>query len=125
MQPLPRNFHNDERDRFWARKQQEHTMSKTITIPGFVWAQPAHAWEKGPAVVDGHTMSFYAFSDMEDHGLVKVTSAVLTFDMPEGWDPRAQQIDALRKEEEKARAAYQARVTEIQAQINNLLALEA
>ncbi|KQP02493.1 hypothetical protein [Pseudorhodoferax sp. Leaf265] len=42
MQSLPRNFHNDERDRFWARKKKEHEMD----IPQVV-VLPIQAIEQG------------------------------------------------------------------------------
>lgn len=101
-------------------------MSKKITIQGHIFAKPADRWSMNYAnTVDGHQMDFMTdVDDMSDHGYVKVAPATVTFEMPDGWDPRAQQIEALRKEEEKVRAAFTARITEIQAQINNLQALE-
>lgn len=99
-------------------------MSKSITIPGFIYAQPASDWDKSADVVDGHTMTFFTMDSMEAHGYVKVTSTALTFELPEGWDPRAQQIEALRLKEQELRAEFQRRVTEIHAQINKLQALE-
>lgn len=106
------------------RKLKEAHMSKTITIPGFIYAQPASEWDTSADVVDGHAMTFFTHDGMENHGYVKVTATALTFDLPDGWDPRAQQIEALRAKEKELRAEFQRRVTEIQAQINKLQALE-
>lgn len=95
-----------------------------VSIPGFVYARPASACESGVEVVDGHCMHFFACDGMQDYGYVKVTPTVLTFEMPDGWDPRAQQIEALNAKKREITAEFNKRVTEINAQINNLLAIE-
>lgn len=95
----------------------------TITIPGFIYATPADSWERGPNVLDGHSLKFIVHEGL-NAPYVQLCPHTITFDLPEGWDPRAQRIDALRKEEKKLRADFHVRVTEIQAQINKLQALE-
>lgn len=45
-------------------------------------------------------------------------------EVPDDFDPKAAEVAALRAEEVKLRAAYQARVTEIHRRINSLLAIE-
>ena len=45
-------------------------------------------------------------------------------DVPEDYDPRAQQIAALEKKKQEVMAEYQKTVTEINARISNLQALE-
>jgi len=45
-------------------------------------------------------------------------------DIPEDYDPRAQQIAALEKHKQKVMADFQNTITEINAQISNLQALE-
>jgi hypothetical protein len=47
-----------------------------------------------------------------------------TAEVPDNFDPRLSQVDALREEEKKLRAEFTARVTEINARIQSLLALE-
>jgi hypothetical protein len=44
--------------------------------------------------------------------------------VPEDYDPRAQQIAALEKQKQKVMADYQNTVTQINARISNLQALE-
>lgn len=100
-------------------------MSKTITIPGFIHAKPLQDWEdEGPHVFQGYALSFWKFEDMKDQGYVHVCDASVSFAIPEGWDPRQGQIEALRAKETALRAEFQRRVTEIHAQINKLQALE-
>lgn len=48
----------------------------------------------------------------------------IELDVPGFADMRDHQIKKLREEEKKARADFQERITQIQARINNLLALE-
>jgi hypothetical protein len=48
----------------------------------------------------------------------------IEIDVPEDYDPRAQQIAALEKKRQEVMAAYQKTVTEINERINKLQALE-
>ena len=47
-----------------------------------------------------------------------------TVEVPDDFDPRPQQIAALEAAKQKARAEFQARITEIDRQIQSLLAIE-
>jgi GH35 family endo-1,4-beta-xylanase len=47
----------------------------------------------------------------------------IEIEVPDDFDPRAQQIAALEKEKQKVMAAYQKTVTEINNRINNLKAI--
>ena len=49
----------------------------------------------------------------------------IEIDIPEDYDPRAQQVAALEKQKQKVMADYQKSVMEINDRINKLLALEA
>lgn len=49
----------------------------------------------------------------------------IEIDIPEDYDPRAQQIAALEKQKQKVMADYHKSVMEINDRINKLLALEA
>ena len=54
-----------------------------------------------------------------------VGSQEIEIDIPDNYDPRAQQVAALEKQKQKVMADYQKSVTEINERINKLLALEA
>jgi hypothetical protein len=92
----------------------------TITIPGFIQAKPAGQWDSGPHIVDGHEMVFMQHEDMKDYGYVLVCPYTMMFEMPEGWDPRAQQVEAL----EVKKAEHVAAIVQIDRQISKLLAIE-
>lgn len=94
-----------------------------VSVPGFIHATPAHEWDQGPAIIDGHRLSFFAFEDMSDSGWVMVCPHTMEFDIPEGWDPRAQQIDALKAQREKIRAEMSKRLMEIDEAISKLQAI--
>lgn len=98
----------------------------TITIPGFIHAKPVQAWEEGdgPDIHRGFALSFWKFGDMKDQGYVRVCDAQVTVELPDNWDPREGQIEALRAKETALRAEFHRRVTEIHAQINKLQAIE-
>lgn len=55
---------------------------------------------------------------------IAVCPYTIEFDLPADFDPRAKQIEALEIERTKLQAAFQARITEINAQIQSLLAIE-
>jgi len=97
----------------------------TITIPGFLYAKPAHDWEDGPSIIDRHRISFFDMDCMESHGFVLICPYTIQFEMPEGWDPRAQQVEALKQRKEDLKREFAEAVMKIDQQINSLLALEA
>ena len=57
-------------------------------------------------------------------GLVFVKEHTTTVEVPDDFDPRPQQVAALEAEKQKARAEFQKRITEIDRQIQSLLAIE-
>ena len=57
-------------------------------------------------------------------GRVFVTEHTTTVEVPDDFDPRPQQVAALEAEKQKARAEFQARITEIDRQIQSLMAIE-
>lgn len=100
-------------------------MSKQISIPGFITAMAAKSWEKGDAnVIDGMAFAFWPFEPVPVSGYVTVCQHTMTFDIPEGFDPRPQQIAALQAKEQKLRADFSKAVMEINAQIQSLQAIE-
>ena len=57
-------------------------------------------------------------------GRIFVKEHLTTVEVPDDFDPRPQQVAALEAAKQKARAEFQARVTEIDRQIQSLLAIE-
>lgn len=57
-------------------------------------------------------------------GRVFVKEHTTTVEVPDDFDPRPQQVAALEAAKQKARADFQARITEIDRQIQSLLAIE-
>jgi len=90
-------------------------MKKVIT--GFITYQ-AHSWDpKNPTV--GFSMYEPSF-----HGTVVVREHSFEVEVADDFDPRSRMIDALKKEEQKAMADFQRKVTEIRKQISELQAIE-
>lgn len=57
-------------------------------------------------------------------GRIFVQEHLTTVEVPDDFDPRPQQVAALEAEKQKARADFQARITEIDRQIQSLMAIE-
>ena len=57
-------------------------------------------------------------------GRVFVKEHTTTVEVPDDFDPRPQQVAALEAEKQKARAEFQKRITEIDRQIQSLMAIE-
>lgn len=60
----------------------------------------------------------------DDNHRTYVGEQEIEIEVPDDYDPRAQQIAALEKQKQKVMADYQKRVTEINERISNLQALE-
>ena len=65
-----------------------------------------------------------SFKVDDDNYRTYVGKQEIEIEVPEGYDPRAQQIDALEKQKQKVMADYVKTVTEINERINILQALE-
>jgi hypothetical protein len=68
----------------------------------------------------------FKFFDYTPNGkeFVKVADHTVTVDVPDDFDPRSLMVQSLEQEKQKLTAAFQARITEINGQIQNLLAIE-
>ncbi|CDY79427.1 hypothetical protein BGLT_02208 [Caballeronia glathei] len=88
----------------------------TITIKGAIFALQ-HRWERAPSY------TFYSFDASDEH-TVKVCDHEFTVEIPDDFDLRPGLVANLEREKEKLRAAFTARVTEINGQIQSLLAIE-
>jgi hypothetical protein len=73
-----------------------------------------------------HGAPGFKFFDFNPSGkdFVKVADHTVTVDVPDDFDPRSLMVQSLEQEKQKLTAAFQARITEIDGQIQNLLALE-
>lgn len=67
--------------------------------------------------------TFKAFDSVE--GFVTVREHSFMVEVPDDFDPRPQMVEKLREEKRKVEAEFHARVTQINAQIQSLLAIEA
>lgn len=97
-------------------------MSKQITVPLFVF------WEKcrfsGAAEYDVLPYDLRNLPSESQRGRAFVTETSATFEVPDNFNPVPAQVAALEAEKQAARAAFQKRVTELDAQIQSLLAIE-
>jgi hypothetical protein len=70
------------------------------------------------------TFELFSFVLADSDGRTYIGPREVEVDVPEDYDPRAQQIAALEKHKQKVMADFQKTVTEINARISNLQALE-
>lgn len=92
---------------------------KRISIPGFVFIR-TDPYSVGREPSYGWTEHDFGTDTANYRG---VCAAPLEFDLPDDFDPRAGQIDALKKTKQNLQAEFSARCTEIERQIQNLLAI--
>ena len=92
-----------------------------VTIKGFVF------WKKGyqeEGVFELLPWDCREWGGDNNDGRVFVKEHTTEIEVPDDFDQRPQQVAALEAEKQKARAEFQARVTEIDRQIQSLLAIE-
>jgi hypothetical protein len=77
-----------------------------------------YSWEE-----KGEFLLFYAKVD-DTETMIHVGEQEVEIDVPDNYDPRAQQIAALEKHKQKVMADYQKMVTDINEKISKLQALE-
>ena len=87
-----------------------------VTIKGFI-NYKKDGWR------EGNDYHFYKY-DMSEHGYVTVMPHEIEVEIPDDFDPRPHQVAAFIAEKQKARADFLKRVTEIDRQIQSLLAIE-
>ena len=96
---------------------------KTL-IKGFL-IQQQYSWEK-EASITFTTHDYKACPINDSHRKIAVICEhEFEVETPDDFDPRPQQVQALEKEKQKARAEFAARITEIERQISELTCLEA
>ena len=91
-----------------------------IRIDGYI-TYTKYSWEDKPEY------NFYTFDPTDHIGGETVVLMKHSFyvEVPDNFDPRPGQIAALKAKREKAQADFSKTVMEIDARINELLALEA
>ena len=92
-----------------------------VTVKGFVF------WKKGyqeESVFELLPWDCREWGETNRGGRVFVKEHTTEIEVPDDFDPRQQQVAALEAEKQKARAEFHARVTEIDRQIQSLLAIE-
>ncbi len=67
----------------------------------------------------------YSYKLDDTASIAYICKQEIEIEVPDNFDPRAQQIAALEKEKQKVMADYQKTVTEINNRINNLKAITA
>jgi hypothetical protein len=76
-------------------------------------------WERGRA-------PYFRFNQWDSlDGFVTVQPHSFEVDVPDNFDPRPAMVKKLEAERERVRADFAARITEIDSQIRNLLAIES
>ena len=97
-------------------------MNQQITVTQYVyWEKSAYTGEGRFSVLPWDMRTWTA---KEQSGRIFVKEIETTFEVPVNFDPTSQQIAALKAEKAQAMAEFQARVTEIDRQIQSLLAIE-
>ena len=74
---------------------------------------------------DAHSYAIFSTKLEDDERKSFVGSQEIEIDVPDHFDPRAQQIAALEKEKQKVMAVSQQAVTKLNHRINNLKAIAA
>ena len=97
-------------------------MAQTITLEGFIHCKPS-SWEH-EHMVNGLEFSFWRFETLSSQGYAQVCPAKVTFELPEGFNPNPQFVGSLEAAKKKLMAEFQARVNEIDEQINRFTAIE-
>lgn len=86
-------------------------------INGFISYQP-------PSYTGDREFAFH-MATMEEYGYVTVMPFTIEVDIPEDFDPREKMVEILQEKKREVMADFQKRITDIDAQINKYLALEA
>lgn len=89
------------------------------TINGFITHEQS-SWDKEPRI------GFLMYDPRQfgaDRAVIREHS--FEVEVPDEFDPRPQQVEILRQQQQKIRAEMSARIKQLDDQINSLLAIEA
>lgn len=97
-------------------------MTKQITVNQYAfWVKCKYTGKEEFGLL---AYDFRTWPEEDRGGRIFVKEVQSTFDVPDDFDPAAAQVALLEAEKQKARAEFQARITEIDRQIQSLLAIE-
>ena len=91
-----------------------------IELKGFVFCRASG----GKAEFEMLPWDCRTWGAVDADGRVFVTEHTTTVEVPDDFDPRPQQVAALEAAKQETRAEFQARITEIDRQIQSLMAIE-
>ena len=91
-------------------------MSKTVSLPGWIYLHQFD-WEDAPSFK-------FVQADHMPPEYKPVVPHVVTFTLPDGFDPIKGQVEALHAQIRKTRAEAQLTVTKLEERIQKLLAIE-
>lgn len=94
-----------------------------VEIKGFIFAGPDIYGDISKPAFGFYDWDLSKSDSFKDR--VKVCEHTVVVDVPDNFDPRPGLIANLERERERAKAEFAKRVTEIDAQIQSLLAIEA
>jgi hypothetical protein len=94
-----------------------------VTVKTYLIAKPASEWdsEKGKYV---ETVEFFPWPYESYSETTALTSQEISFEVPDGINAHDLKLQELFAQKTKLQAEFGARITEIQAQINQLTAIE-
>lgn len=98
-----------------------------VMMKGYVMATKTREYDcKKHQVVDGIQFTFSHYdSSKYDEAQVVVQEHSFEVEVPDNFDPREGLVANLEREKRRISAEFQAKVTQINAQIQSLLAIEA
>lgn len=96
-----------------------------VKIPGFIAAEALSYNSDRENVVNGVRYTHFPFPDMAPlHGQVKVMPYDLEVEIPDNFDIRPGLVEGLKQQRTDLAAEFQQKVTQIDRQIAQILALE-
>jgi hypothetical protein len=96
------------------------------TLKGFIMASKTQRYDIEKMQYMDEMVFLFSHYDSSRYNKEEVMVCEHSFDVevPDGFDPRAGLVANLEREKKKITAEYQARITEINGQIQSLLAIE-
>ena len=95
-----------------------------VTKTVFLIAGPSQRWDQEKyEYIDCVDFTVWPYEKYGD-SVPAITSLEVTFEVPEGLNAKDLKLEALRAEQQKLQADFNLHITQIQAQINQLTAIE-
>lgn len=97
---------------------------KTITFSMYVNAKRNdYSLEDNPRHFNGYDLYVQMSEDMSEYGYISVKPIMVSFEMPDNWNPVPDEIAILEKQRDKIRAETQVKVNQINDLIGKLQSL--